>query len=278
METLKKVTAKDGVDVYYGVTREPGMNKPVKVMHPGGGMNRSSFEGLRKRLNEKGHPTIVIEQRGCGNSRVPNKSEYFDLDRYSSDVESIVNKESVENPSYVCHSIGFMPIIDYISRTGNAKDVNGICVSHNFKETTIPGALTLFSKFLIYGDYLAGFITEVAHQINRTKRDYNDQSNLEGKSDFAIWLTINDVPYGEIRKHPTAMQNSGKWDISKQLGKIKVPIHLIHGNHDLMVMPCAGEKIRQLTKGECTTDILSGTHTLPYANPKAVLETLNKYE
>ena len=84
---------------------------------------------------------------------------------------------------------------------------------------------------------------------------------------------ISNVSLKELLVHRT---NTGLdcWDISEKLKRVKNPIRLVYGKHDLMVRAYAGEQIKRLVKGKCTISIVDGTHTLPTLYPERVLSQI----
>ena len=243
LSTAKKIISEDNLDVYYWVTGPDSQRtKNFNVLYPGASMNHSSLCRLEEGLNQRGHPTIVLDPRGFGYSRL-NKPErkHFSLENNSDDLEKILYKEGIEKPTLIGHSVGFMPIIDYASRTGNAKNIISICASHHFADTAVKLWGTklpfyLFSNPLIY--YLQeniGFL----HLINGPE--------------------IN------------------KWDITRQLEQLDMPLLLLYGNNDIMVTSSGADYISSLVKGKCQVDILEGTHSLPVTHPERVLDALDRY-
>ena len=276
--TAKIATGDDGVDVFYWHNYTPGMNKPTIVMHPGGGFNHSSYLPLEKALNEKGYPTLIVEPRGVGYSQAPSKPEFYTLEAYSKDLQKIVEQEGLEKPSFFAHSFGFMPTVDYVARTQNAKDITGACVSNNFAKTTFKGGTWAFGNLLPITDCLSSLFCYGVHKLKGEVRpDYPDQSNLEGKGASSYLFAINDIPLKQVLNHFLTNRGITSWDVSEQLGKIKTPIHLIHGSKDFMVMPFAAEMIKELAAGQVTSDKLDLDHTIPYKAPKMVADIIERY-
>lgn len=275
--SAKKVVADDGVDIYYWITWRKELNKNFQILHPGSSMNHSSLESLEQGLQEQGHPTIIFDPRGFGYSQTSAKPKYFSLERYSTDLQKIIEQEGLEKPSLTSHSFGFMPAIDYAARTQNAADITGICASYCFAETASNKfVFHLFNRFLRYTEYLGSAGLELAHLLGGGFRSYPNQSNC--KSDFGVWLSIVDVPFREIKAHTVSGIEINKWDIRSQLGHVNVPLLLIYGSNDVMVVPRAGAEISKLVKGGCTIEVIEGTHSLPIVRPEKVLGEMRKYK
>lgn len=265
----------DGLNIYYWTTWSKDMPENFVVLHPGSSMNHSSLQALEQKLNDRGFPTIILDPRGSGFSDAPHKAEYYSLDSYSSDLAKIVEQEGLEKPSFLGHSFGFMPVIRYIAQSQNAEKITGICASHNFAETA-PNKLLfhLFNRVIRYTEYLGSIATQAGHLFKGTQRTYPDQSGL--RSDLDVWLSIVDAPFRDIRAHIVSGIEINKWDISQYLKEVNQPMLLIYGAQDPMVRPCAGEYMRRLV-GNCKTEIIDGTHSLPVICPDKVSRSLEKY-
>lgn len=276
--SAKKITSDEGFSIYYWVNWDKEMKKNFKVLYPGSSMNHSSMENLEKGINERGFPTLVLDPRGFGYSESLPKSEYFSLDKYSNDLRKIIEQEGLEKPSYIGHSFGFMPIVDYVAQTSNAEDITGICASYRFSDTVQNKFLFhLFNRVLRYSEYAGSIGTQIMHLLKGDKREYSDQSKLDGKTDFDVWISIVDAPSKDLKIHSVSGIEINKWDISEQLQKIENPVLLIYGTNDMMVKAYAGEHISSLVKGNTDIEILEGTHSLPVNQSKRILKILDKY-
>ncbi len=275
----KKIISKDNLEIYYWVTWNKELSKRFVVLHPASSMNHSSLQNLEQRLNEIGFPTLVLDPRGSGFSEAPPEPEYFTLDKYSDDLRKIIEEEGLEKPSYLGHSFGFMPIVDYVSKSPNAYSITGICASYNFSKTAHNRLLfNLFNTILRYAEYVGSFGMKLYNLTTRKKNDYPDQYGLEGKTDLNVWFSIVNTKFREIKTHIISGIEINKWDVTEQIKKIKVPILLIYGNKDIMVKPDTGEYISSLTKGYCEIEIIEGTHSLPITKPLMVLEVIKGHK
>lgn len=282
-ESSRKITTDDGAEIHYWLNHPASGNGVVKFLYPGSSMNHSSLEPIERMLFERGYSTLLLEPRGIGYSLPLDQSKQrADLETFSGDIEKILKKEGIERPSFLTHSFGFMPVVDYVARTSNAKNIEGVCVSPDFRLTTLRGVAKLFSSLVQYLDRTGGVINQALDLFSGKEREYNDMSDLEGLSDFEIWLRINRVPFNEIRSRKKFQKALDYWNVCGQLksvGESNIPIHTIYGNNDLMVMPrLAIPLIKELTGNTATTEIIPGTHSLPYTKPKEVLEALAKYD
>ncbi len=282
MSNKSKIESVDGLKIYYWVDYDRDRKNKDKffVLHPGSSMNHTSLNNLSKKIVDFYNvSTISLDPRGFGISDIPHNKENYGLNYYTSDLTRIIEKEGIENPFGVGHSFGFMPIVDYASETSNMDYIVGICASYNFSETAENKFLFhLFDKVLRYSEFIMSGYMKLSHWVKgETRPEFPDASDLEGKSEFDVYKKIVDISL----KRSLADTQSGRiintWDISEQLKNVNKPMLLIYGEKDPMVRACAGDKIKDLVKGECEIETIEGKHSLPITKPKAVFDIMQKY-
>ncbi len=279
-QTAKKIVAADGLNIFYWITWNRSLRKPFAVLHPAASMNHSSLEALEHGLQERSHPTVILDPRGVGYSDKPVERSYYSLDAFRQDLETILTKEGIEKPLLMGHSMGFMPLVAYAAYTTNAQQLTGICASYNFYATA-PSKLLFyaFDNFLRYVDYVASITSGLRHAIRREQRIYPDQSQLVGSPEWKILLAINDVPLRELPAHIASGKEMLTWNISSYLRKVssKIPVLMIHAQQDKMIkLNLVEQEIRNHAK-PIHYVILQGRHSLPVTNPSAVLCTFDSY-
>jgi pimeloyl-ACP methyl ester carboxylesterase len=277
----RKIKTPDGLDVYYWVTYDSrNHNKPLVVIHTGLANNHTSIEAFERGLNQRGHPTINFDPRGVGYSDAPTTDEYYSLDRFSNDLQQIVEQESLEKPELLGYSLGGAPVMDYVSRTGNCRRFTGVCTSSNFHDSAPHlfgfSLATLFKHCKLYAEYPVSALGYLWSRLSSNKRDYSDQSK-EGCSDFSIWLSMNNIDFNHIRANHEVLKQLLTWDLTDQIKRIKSPILLIHGTKDFMVRPRAGDRIKKHSKGRCDIEVLNILHSALMTKPEKVLEVMDRY-
>ncbi len=97
----------------FGVrVRETGRGEPILCIHGGPGMSSGYFfpdpdvwgPGLRALASD--HRVVAYDQRGCGDSGVPDVEQPLALSRHVDDVESVRAALGLERPVVLAHSFG----------------------------------------------------------------------------------------------------------------------------------------------------------------------------
>jgi len=260
--TEKTIESVDNLVVHYQQTWDQEMDGGWVVLHPGSSMDGRFLEQLSYEMNQRHHPTIVLDPRGTGASAAPAKSEYYPLDRYADDLARIVAQEGLEYPVLVGHSMGFMPIVDYAAQTYNAEMVLGICASHNFRETSGSRWLPLLdSTPARYAMELYGYVA------NRFGSRSSEDRLSSPRSEYDVFLAITDVPLGQLKNHVVSGQEIMKWDIAKQLEQLIaqcIPVSALQAGDDALVredrsiLSCLGVSVVRYEEGP---------HALPLIHP-----------
>ncbi len=280
----KSIKSEDGLRIVYYLTVVKGSDKSA-FLHPAASMNHTSLKAQKDMLNSLGFSTVSIDARGFGLSDVPRKKDYYMLEKYSKDITNIVQAEGLERPLFVCHSVGFMPVAHYVSSSGNASGIIGICSSPCFSESA-PNKFMfdLFDKVLRYASDYAGFIISTAgHMIRLEQRpDYPDQSDLAGRgglvSEFRALLKIADVPLRRLRTYASSGAAILGFDVRAELENIEVPILMIEAGRDLMVRPGSAKKMMEGYKGKLGIITVEGaSHSLPMHSPGSVNRIISSY-
>ena len=272
----KRIVSEDNLNIYYWINSPSKFEKSrgFFFLHPASSMNHSSLEKLENKLIDDGFSTIILDPRGVGLSDKPFMSSDYNLELFSSDIRKVLEQEGVEKPMYFTHSMGFMPVVDYVYKTNNAEQIFGSGSSHKFKESS-PNRLL----FWLFDKYIRKFEVVMQSSIKKRKgiSQYNDLSNATTEID--LYEAICDVPEEEIEAHIVSGRKINTWGISYQLSEINIPIHLIYGNKDEMVRyKKTAPHIKDVSGGIVTLDLVAGgKHALPLFQPKKVVEIMQKY-
>jgi len=132
----KEVISK-GLKIVYWRT-DYNNKKPIIVFNVGGGMNHTSLLKLEKEFNKKGYSTLNYDMRGVGESDVPKGSRKYSLKDHTEDLLQILKKSKIKNPIFITQSFGFMPVVDYCSKTNNYQTIIGIATSYDFSKGHNP--------------------------------------------------------------------------------------------------------------------------------------------
>lgn len=97
--------------IYYEVM---GEGEPIYILSGGPGITPQYMKGVSEELS-KNYQTILIHQRGTGNTVGPVNEETIQIDKYIQDIKAIKDKLDHDKISLLGHSWGGMLAMHYIT-------------------------------------------------------------------------------------------------------------------------------------------------------------------
>lgn len=233
-------------------TKRIGNNPKMKLLllNGGPGATHEYFECMESFLPAEGIEIIYYDQLGCGNSNDPKDTSMWDLDRYVEEVEQVRSALGLSKDNFYLlgHSWGGILAMQYALK-----------YQDNLKSLIISNMMSSCPQYGKYAqEVLAKQMDPKILDTIRTieaKKDFDNPKYMEllmphFYAKHILRIPLEEWPepvtrsFGKMNQSlyvtmqgPSEFGISGKlekWDVSKQLPSIKIPVLTIGGTFDTM--------------------------------------------
>lgn len=208
------------VRIYYETF---GAGDPVVFVH-GGGMSHEFWEQQMCALMDR-HQVVALDLRGHGESDKPPTGHNFD--RFTADLEALVEHLQLRRIAVVCHAVGGYVGIKYALRNPD-----------NIAKLVL---VSTGARFVGGDEERGGFSTEFWARL----REGMKQSKIDANADLIDQMFFHKSPSEAVRQ--SLLTISLQWplcatlqmgkdaetiDFGDRLQEIRIPVLVAHGRHD----------------------------------------------
>lgn len=124
----KVIRSFDGVKIAYRLDKKDS-EKPMLVFIHGIGGNSSAWDDIIGIFEKQGFSTLKIDLRGHGMSEKPSKRKLYSVENMVKDIDFILEKESIKDAVFICHSFGGSVVLKYSMTRDNKVSRMVLCNS-----------------------------------------------------------------------------------------------------------------------------------------------------
>ena len=231
---------------YYRIVGDPDSQKtPLLLLHGGPGSTHNYFEVLDQLAEEDGRRIISYDQIGCGNSYLDGHPELWNMDTWLGELMTVREALGLEEVILLGQSWGGMLLLEYICRHPHP-GVKGIVLS-----STLPSA----KLWALEQARMLRQLPAELQAIIRQAVDSGDFTSAGYRAAEDYYMTLHAAgKYGEgdpecltrPARHgeecyltawgPNEFTPTGTlkdFDVTKELGRIDVPVLITSGGNDL---------------------------------------------
>lgn len=239
---MPHVMTADGIELYY---EECGTGQPVVFIH-GWPLSSRMWEYQMVPLSRRGMRCIAYDRRGFGLS--DHASAGYDYDTFADDLKAVLDALDLQNVTLVGFSMGGGEVARYMNRHGGARvgKVALISAVTPYLLKTPDNAdgvdVTIFEKMLdgLQADRPA-FLTEFANTF------FNVGILASPVSNPMLAATCEDAMRASASGTLASVRAFSETDFRGDLGAIKVPVLIVHGDDDKTVpLEASGVKTARL--------------------------------
>jgi pimeloyl-ACP methyl ester carboxylesterase len=250
-------------------------NKPPLFLVSGFTGTHTDLMTVANGLTQK-YFVIVPDMPGWGES--PRFAEKLTIENYTAYVKSLFDQLGISQITYVGHCMGGTLGIEFVNQFPEK-------IKQLFLITTPYLSGTLYNKLLVFDTDLALRFPKRIRPLFYLWRNryFGAVANI-----FIIKVV------GKMRKlkliiHYVIVQGQPNEDSIeeawfsmihynyKKLANVKSPVHIIHGNEDILTTKGQMEKLHQFLPSATVDFVLHAGHMPPIENPQGVAEAILKY-
>ncbi len=275
MKMEQKFLEKDNVQIYYEILQ----GKQTLVFLHGTTVNHTVFNKLIDYFKDK-YGILAIDQRGDGKSLPKSDDEsFYSLENYTQDLENVIEKEGIEKPIIMGHSMGGMVGINYASRNDNINSLVLIETSYDFKKTlTLGGKIFCFPLFRPVFRWYFDHLNKKAKK-RGIKDDYVDFSELDkvNDNDFAR-ITYEKVSRDYAKAMWALSEAVLKWNVEEQLSSINCPTLILNAYRSQFIkLKTAYELQEKIGDNSHAKPIFGVKHQLLFQNADRVNKVIESF-
>jgi non-heme chloroperoxidase len=261
------------IDLYY---EDHGSGKAVVLIH-GWPLSGRSWEKQTGALLEAGYRVITYDRRGFGESSRPTVG--YDYDTMAEDLNKVMTKLEVRDAALVGFSMGGGEVARYLGKFGSER------ISHAVFMAAIPPFLLKTADNAsgvdggIFEGIKKGIIADRPAFLGQFLTNFFNVDQLKGKriSEEVVRLSWN-IAAGASAKGTLDCVSAWLTDFRTDLGKIKIPTLVVHGDADRIVpLAASGQRTAELVKGSKLVVVGGGPHGLNWTHAEEVNRELIQF-
>jgi non-heme chloroperoxidase len=238
----RQITSEDGTLLNVAEWGSPA-NQSVVLIH---GWSQGLLcwkKQFASSLAEGAH-IVAVDLRGHGSSAAPQDAESYTEQNWAADINAIIQELKLTRPILVAWSYAGYIVGDYLRRFGD-RELGGVV----FVGCAPKANMSVVGRFIgeAFATSAPAAIDDDLHVSIPAMRSfvracYHSQPSQD---EYEEMLALNMVPTANVRAHLAGRDT----DSSDVLPKLTVPTLVLHGRHDQLALPAAGEELSRLCPG-----------------------------
>jgi non-heme chloroperoxidase len=225
------VTTKDGVEIFY---KDWGEGQPIVFSH-GWPLSADDWDPQMMFFVNSGFRVIAHDRRGHGRSS--QVADGHDMDHYADDLAAVTGHLDLHDAIHVGHSTGGGEVVHYIARHGEDRVAKAAIISAvpplMVKTDANPGGLPK-AVFEDLQAQLAANRSKFYHDLPAGPFYGFNRPGVE-TIDAQVWNWWRQGMMGGAKAHYDGIVAFSQTDFTEDLGKITVPVLVMHSEDDQIV-------------------------------------------
>ncbi|WP_257299445.1 alpha/beta fold hydrolase [Haloarchaeobius sp. FL176] len=224
----------DGVTISYEV--DGPHDAPVVAFCEGLGYARWMWRFQRERLED--YRTVVFDNRGTGESEVPEEPEAYSIEAFASDLEAVLDAEGIDEAHVVGASMGGMTAQQYARDYDRAISLTLLCTSHGGADAVETPPETQEYMFDVPEEYDER--EAVRYKMTPAMTESFAAENEALVDQIVDWRLDSDAPEAARNAQAGAV---AAFDSTPWLDELTLPALVLHGTDDRVLPVENGERL-----------------------------------
>ena len=264
---MNTITTNDGLQIYY---KDWGKGQPIVFSH-GWPLSADDWDTQMLFFLNHGYRVIAHDRRGHGRST--QTGDGHDMDHYADDLAALTTHLNLKNAIHVGHSTGGGEVVHYLARHGESRVAKAAITS------AVPPLMvkTPANPSGLPKEVFDGLQAQLAANRSQFYHDlaagpfygYNRPGAKVSQAVVENWWRMGMM--GGAKAHYDGIVAFSQTDFTADLGKITVPVLVMHGDDDQIVPYAdAGPKSAKLLKNGKLKTYEGFPHGMPTTNAETI--------
>ena len=266
---MSTITTTDGTEIFY---KDWGSGPPIVFSH-GWPLSADDWDAQLLFFLDHGFRVIAHDRRGHGRST--QTGEGHDMDHYADDLATLTAHLDLHEAVHVGHSTGGGEVVHYIARHGEDRVAKAVLIAAvpplMVQSAANPDGLPI-SVFDDLRAQLAANRSEFYRSLASGPFYGFNRPGVE-PSEAMIQNWWRQGMMGGAKAHYDGIKAFSETDFTEDLGKITVPVLVMHGDDD-QIVPYADSAL--LSVDLVTNGTLTTYAGFPHGMPTTQAETINR--
>ena len=226
---MSTFVTRDGTEIYF---KDWGTGKPVLFSH-GWPLDADMWEYQMEYLSSRGYRTIAFDRRGFGRSSQPWNG--YDYDTFADDIAQLIEHLDLRDVTLVGFSMGGGDVTRYIGRHGTARVAKLALLG---AVTPIFGQSADFPQGVdasVFAGIKDGLLKDRAQFVTDFAPAFYGINQGQQVSEGVLTQTLNIALMASLKGTLDCVTAFAETDFRPDMGKVDVPLLVIHGDADQIV-------------------------------------------
>lgn|SRR3989344_340941 len=269
IEDERKVIYRKHIKISYSKIKKNESKKALIFLHGLGG-NSTSWDRIRVHISHLNINSYAVDLRGHGFSGRPKAVDAYSLSNIASDINRLIEYESISSYILIGHCFGGM-VATFLASQDDPK-MCGLVLVNSCKNPP-P-----YARWIRYLSPMEKFIKRTAEYIpNIGSEGRADYTRFINTGDWDLRRILVDINHTTLKPYILLLRTAVAFDATSMLHSIKVPTLILSGEKDTIFPQYQAESLQRDIKNSNIEYIKDANHIMIWNHSRDVAERLKEF-